>query len=218
MIRNIFSNNRVLIAVAHNDDIEFIAGGLLNSYSKQIAEKQIELLTITFASREQNTLEEFDRTIEYQTNAFKRLQINPVTSFNERYRARFLPDFEDHIRLRMKDIRNAFDPNIVITHYQGDPNQDHQSVAMQVMRVFSDRTILGGEISNTGKRLKPNFFVGLDRDNILAKYESLQNYRAEAHKYYFKFELIESLARVRAGQSGCFEYAEAFELYSLHCR
>jgi LmbE family N-acetylglucosaminyl deacetylase len=216
MIDNLFRNNKLLVAVSHNDDIEFVCGGLLHYYRNAINTGEIELITVTFASREQNTLEPFSETLAHQSLSFERLNIKHITSYNHEFQARFLPSREDDLRLILKAIKHNHDPDIIITHYMDDPNQDHQSVATQVQRVFNDRMILGGEISNTGKRMIPNFFVGLNDEDIKAKYEALQCYKAEAGKYYFEYEIIKGLARVRGGQSGCFRYAEAFELYSLH--
>lgn len=215
MIENLFLNKRILIAVAHNDDVEFIAGGTLNLYHEQINKKQTNLMIITFASRKQNTSENFEQTLEQQQRALKELAVVPTHIENYQFRARFLPSFEDDIRKILKKLKYNHDPNIVITHYQNDPNQDHASVCQQVLRVFTDRTVLGGEISNTGKKLQPVLFVGMKEESIKAKVRALSCYEKESHKYYFASDLILSLAKVRAGQSGCFDFAEAFELYSL---
>ena len=215
MIENLFLNKSILVAVAHNDDIEFIMGGILNLYHEQINAKKIELLAVTFASREQNKSEKFEETLNDQQKAFKALKIKPIYVENHQFRARFLPSCEDDIRQILKKLKSKYDPSIVITHYQNDPNQDHDTVCQQVLRVYNDRTVIGGEISNTGKKMQPVVFVGLEAKNIEAKVKAVSCYSAENQKYYFGSELIFSLARVRGGQSGCFDLAEAFELYSL---
>jgi len=175
----------------------------------------MEFRAVTFAGRQQNTGERFEETLEHQAKAFQELGITPVDVDNHEYRARFLPSSEDEIRLLLKDLKEKYDPTIIFTHYLGDPNQDHASVCQQVLRVFNDRTVLGGEISNSGHKLKPVVFVGLNEVDIVAKARALACYKAESHKYYFAPNLIDSLARVRGAQSGCFTFAEGFELYGL---
>ena len=66
MIENLFKGQRIFVAVAHNDDVEFILGGTIYSLREMIKKQQVEFIVMTFASREPNTKEPFSTTLEHQ--------------------------------------------------------------------------------------------------------------------------------------------------------
>lgn len=218
MITDLLTNKKILIAVAHPDDVEFIMGGTLNFYKDEINKGNIIIKCVIFSLRKLNTNETYKETKKFQKSAFKVLELDSkiVPVENYKFRARFLPNHEDDIRLSLKKYKDSFDPDVIFTHYKNDTNQDHVSVHEQVLRVFPDKTVFGGEISNTGKFLRPNLFVGLKKKNIEIKANALRCYETENHKYYFSKEVILTQARFRGVQSiGC-EFAEAFEIYNLY--
>ena len=218
LITDLLRNRRILVAVAHNDDLEFTVGGTLHQHFSHVSSHGSILSVVTFASREENTSEKLSTTLEHQAASFSILGIQGCLCENLSLRARFLPNYEDEIRLKLKQLREHYDPHVIFTHYREDPNQDHVSVCEQVLRVFPNHTVFGGEISNTGHRLRPTAFFALSEDNLRAKCRAVQSYLAESHKYYFRDDLVCSVARVRGGQSVSFEFAEAFEIYRLHSK
>jgi LmbE family N-acetylglucosaminyl deacetylase len=215
MIHGLLDGKKILIAVAHPDDIEFIMGGTLNFYHDKINGGHIDLRCMTYSLREKNTNEYFRDTKKHQEESFKVLGLTGIEITNLKFRARFLPTREDDIRLILKKHKEEFNPDIIFTHYVNDTNQDHVSVVNQVMRVFPDKTIIGGEISNTGRNLRPNLFIGLSKANVVQKAKALSCYKAESYKYYFSEEIILTQARFRGNQSITFDYAEAFEIYNM---
>jgi LmbE family N-acetylglucosaminyl deacetylase len=216
-MNNFWNSKKILVAVAHNDDVEFICGGLLSSFSNYPVNKKPEVGIITFGSRQENTGEKFNSVLKHQENSLEILNINAWPIVNKQYRARFLPDFEDDIRMELNAFKKIFKPDIVISHHVNDPNQDHVSVVEQVKRVFSNKIVLGGEVPNTGFNLEPNLFVGLNKADILTKVRALSCYLNEKDKDYFQEDVLLSLAIIRGAHSSTYQYSEAFCLYRMPC-
>lgn len=206
--------SKILVVVAHHDDIEFMFGGTLSKIKDKY--KHIDIYICVLCSRQINTGELHRTVVLQQQKSFDVLGISPKKIFNHTFRSRFLPDFEDDVRLLLSSYKTEINPDSILTHYPEDPNQDHSSLFQQVFRVFRGATIIAGEVPNTGDTLQPNFFVKINEKIVEKKYQSLQCYEAEKNKKYFKKKSINALAYIRGLHSMKHTYCEALRIIRLH--
>ena len=209
------SAKRLLVAIAHNDDLEFLCGGMLSMLSEQINSGEMDLFVLSFAVREENTGEPYQETVAAQDEAIAALGLKRYQKEYLKYRARFLPDFEDEVRLKLAEVVKKYDPDLVITHQSNDLNQDHISLNQQVKRVVRHATILGGEVPSTGKHLRCDAFFCVDEQAVGNKVNALSAFSREASKAYFSDDIIRAAAILRGAQSQSFELAEAFEVIKV---
>lgn len=118
-------------------------------------------------------------------------------------------------------------PDLVITHHNGDLNVDHSITHRAVMTAFrplpdsKQVTILGFEVlssteyatPNVMPTFIPNAYINIS-DFLSEKADALEAYSSEmrAFPHPRSFEAVEHLARLRGAHCGC-NAAEAFVLY-----
>ena len=116
-------------------------------------------------------------------------------------------------------------PTIIYTHHIGDTNIDHRITAEAVdavVRPMEGNTIMevrafevpsSSEWNFTRTPFRPNIFVSLTEGQLKKKIDAMKEYTSEIRTFPHprSSEYLESLARVRGGQSG-FHAAEAFML------
>ena len=129
-----------------------------------------------------------------------------------------------------------FEAEAIITHHPSDTNNDHVQTSCAVQAAVrlaqrregipSLRLVLYMEVlsstdwslCSSSNRFNPNYFVEIGKEGLNIKLESLNAYKGIMRPYPHprSKEVIESLAAIRGGQSGC-NYAEAFECAFLRC-
>jgi LmbE family N-acetylglucosaminyl deacetylase len=132
------------------------------------------------------------------------------------YRDGFLPYSGGAVKDEFEQIRREVDPDLILTHWQGDAHQDHRIISELTWNTFRNHLILEYEIPKyDGDLGRPNLFVPLEKticqekvDHLFAAFES------QHAKPWFDRETFFGLMRIRGMESNSPSgYAEAF-----HCR
>lgn len=120
---------------------------------------------------------------------------------------------------------DEFEPDLILTHWQKDNNDDHATVAKSVgiavrsqKNLGRTRAILAFEVPSSteyvsGQAFNPNFFVRLTKKQLTKKIDALYRYSGEVHSSIgprSKYGLS-TYAQFRGLAIGV-EYAEAFML------
>jgi LmbE family N-acetylglucosaminyl deacetylase len=196
---------RVLAIGAHSDDIEIGCGGtivrLLGDYPK------LEVAWMVMSAHGER-LREARASAEALVAGAQRSEII-IHSFRDG----FLPYEGAAVKDRFEDLKRAFEPDVILTHYGRDAHQDHRLVSELTWNTFRDHLILEFEIPKyDGDMGAPNFFVRLDEEQVLHKVSHLhQHFPSQAGKHWFTEDLFRSLMRLRGMEcNASSRYAEAF--------
>ena len=220
---------RVLVVAAHPDDEILGCGGTLARLRETGAEITILLLGEGPTSRETDDMTE--QMVRTETHASAR---NAAATLGIRdVRFEDLPDnrFDTVPLLRIiqsveavgQDVR----PDLVLTHFAGDLNIDHQLTHRAVMTVFRPLPgarsvqILGFEVLSSteytplgmGINFHPNVYIDIV-SFLEPKQKALTAYVTEMRPWPHprSHEAVEHLARLRGSQCGR-EAAEGFVIY-----
>ena len=93
-----------------------------------------------------------------------------------------------------------------------DLHQDHAVVHQESVRAFRHTTMMGYELPWNHITFSTQAFVVLERAHLRRKWAALTKYESqlEVSRPYFRYEFIESMARVRGLQVKA-DFAEAYE-------
>ena len=193
-------NKKILIVVAHPDDEILGLGGSINKFSS-ISEIKVVILGEGLTSREEKRdLNKFKEDLKKH-----KLNIENAKSFLE-YQHLSLYSFPDNrfdsiplldiIKVVEKE-KAQFNPDIVLTHHNGDLNIDHRKTFEAVYTSFRPlpneslkciitfETLSGSEwiASNDFRKFNPNFYVTLDESHIQKKIMAMESYEFEKRLY-----------------------------------
>ena len=210
--------NKVLVIVAHPDDVIIGCGGTIAIHVKNGDTVQVVFLADGFGSREDGV----DRS-KPASDAAIFLGCNPPIFLN-------LPDNQlDALPLldivkKVGTIVSNFKPDIVYTHNYGDLNIDHQITHRAVITAcrpepgFSVKELYSFEVlsathwqsQSMGAAFVPNYFVNIS-DYIGLKIKALSSYDDEMREYPHirSYNSVENLSKFRGSLVGI-ESAEAF--------
>ncbi len=205
-------NKRTLILSPHTDDGELGAGGLIS----KLLENGSEIHWVAYSSARAsvpNGHSDDTLAIEFK-NVMNSLNISDSEYTLYDYRVRRLHEYRQDILESMVQIRNKFDPELVIGPSLNDFHQDHQVIANEMVRAFKSHcSILCYELPWNHIKFENQFFVTLDEKHIKNKLSMLSHYKSQLVKgrNYFSEEFIRGLAATRGVQINS-KYAEAFEV------
>ena len=114
----------------------------------------------------------------------------------------------------MHELRESFDPDIVLAPSLNDLHQDHKTVAEECRRMFKRVTVLGYEMPWNNISFDTQSFIILTQEDIRKKTTALKCYRSQEYREYLNEKFIEGLALTRGVQANA-PYAEAFEVVRL---
>ena len=196
---------RVLCLGAHCDDIEIGCGGTL---LRLIDEYQdIEFYWVIFCSNQEREKESY-KSFE---NFLKKVRKKNINIYN--FKDGFLPYQADKAKDIFEEMKKAFVPDVVLTHYRDDRHQDHRTVSDLTWNTYRDHLILEYEIPKyDGDFGAPNFFVELSEATCRKKIDNiLHAYTSQRDKHWFTEDIFLATARLR-GMEACAKskYAEAF--------
>jgi len=219
--------NSILLVFAHPDDEVLACGGLIAKFSKDI---EFNLIFISegdscrFEDYKNNKAFEAihkERT-EASYTAAKLLGINEVKHLN--YPCGRLDSINIiDINKKIEEMINSYNPQLIITHFLDDNNNDHRivsrSVHMAARPVFEhDISIMEAEVLsstdwNYSNTFSPNLFVKLSDEDIEIKKNALKCYDKEIRsKPHSRSSYgIEALSRYRGLCIG-HEFAEGYIL------
>ena len=110
-------------------------------------------------------------------------------------------------------LKRAFDPSLILTHWQGDAHQDHRLLAELTHHTFRDHLVLEYEIPKyDGDLGNPTFFVLLSQAQLRRKVEIIaRHFPSQRGRRWFSDETFRAIARLRGiGCNAPEGLAEAF--------
>lgn len=193
----------ILCLGAHCDDIEIGCGGtilkIIENY--QISHFKWVIFTSNEIRKEEATLsaEMFLQNVKSKEIIIKE------------YRDGFLPFLATEVKDYFEELKRAFNPIIIFTHYRDDRHQDHRLVSDLTWNTWRDHLILEYEIPKYDGDLGiPNFFVPLEEKYIKKRNEIvLKVFKSQASKQWLHEDIFTSLPRLR-GMESVTKFAEAF--------
>ena len=200
---------RILILAPHTDDGEFGCGGAIAKY----VEEKSEVFYATFSLCEDSVPPEYPRNI-LETEVREATAVLGIPEANLiifRYQVRRLPEVRQEVLENLIRLKLDINPDLVLLPSKFDLHQDHNQVAMEGLRAFKDRCMLGYEIPWNNLTFQTSAFVLLEKRHIEKKIEALTCYRSQSGRIYADPEYIRSLARTRGVEINA-PYAECFEL------
>jgi len=204
--------NKVLILSPHTDDAELGCGGTI----AKLNEEKKELLWVVFSTAEDSLPENMSK--DTLKNEFlcviRKLGLKKSNFLIENYKVRRLNERRQDILETLIQIRNNFNPDLVIGPSLNDFHQDHQVLANEMIRAFKgNSSIISYELPWNHITFSNQMFIKLEKKHIEAKIELLSCYESQVikNRNYFSKEFIYGLARMRGVQVNSL-YAEAFEV------
>ena len=199
---------RVLCLGAHSDDIEIGCGGTVLHLIE--SSDRIEFYWMVLSSDSSRAKE-----AERSARAFLR-RAKAKTIVVKSFRDGFFPYEGAQVKECFEEVKKAFVPDVIFTHFRHDLHQDHRLVSELTWNTFRNHLILEYEIPKYDADLgSPNFFVPLSESICRRKVQGLMRYfGTQRNKQWFSEDLFKGLMRLRgmeASSPSCF--AEAF-----HCR
>lgn len=199
------SSYKVLCLGAHCDDIEIGCGGtvlkLLGDYP------DTEFYWVVFSADQQRAQEASASADMFLRHARER---NIVI---KDFRDGFFPYIGFQIKEYFEQLKQAFSPDLILTHYRNDLHQDHRLVSDLTWNTFRDHLILEYEVPKyDGDFGCPNLFVHLDETTLRRKIQYIfDSFRTQAGNHWFSKETFMSIPRLRGIESNAPDkYAEAF--------
>jgi LmbE family N-acetylglucosaminyl deacetylase len=189
---------------AHADDIEIGCGGTVLRLLREHPGLRIHWLVLSAAGR---------RADEARASARRFLGRARGVVEIEGFRDGYLPAMRAEVKDRFERLKHALDPDLILTHHEGDLHQDHELIGRLTRETFRDHAILGYEVPKYDGGLgTPTVFVPLDAAIRRRKVRLLMaGFPSQRAKRWFSPETFDALMRLRgiecAAPSG---YAEAF--------
>lgn len=206
MVEFSFDNvKNILCLGAHSDDIEIGCGGTLLKLIRDHGE--LNIWWVVFSAEGSRSREARSSARAFLNGAArKRIVV-------KRFRGSFFPFEGEHIKECFEEIKTAFEPDLVFTHYRDDRHQDHRILSDLAWSTFRSHLILEYEIPKyDGDLGAPNCFIRLDEEICRRKVEYLcRFFRTQTNKHWFSKETFLSLMRLRGMECASpAKYAEAF--------
>lgn len=195
----------VLCLGAHSDDIEIGAGATLLSMQERGVRLDVHWCVLSGIG---------EREIEARASALdflsaaQRSQIEIMS-----FRDGFFPEQGEAIKSWFEALRERVDPDLILTHREGDAHQDHRHVCRLTWNTFRDHCILEYEIPKwDGDMGRPNLYVPISAGALKRKVDLLiTHFGSQRSKQWFDSETFLGLARLRGMECRAPErYAEAF--------
>jgi LmbE family N-acetylglucosaminyl deacetylase len=176
---------RVLAIGSHADDIEIGCGGTLLRLASEVDQLELHWVVLSAGA---------ERAEEACASAQMFGAQVDVQSFRDaffRYGAEVKEYFEE--------LKARFEPDLILTHHDGDRHQDHRLVAELTWNTFRDHLILEYEIPKyDGDLGTPNVFAPLDEELARRKVELLlDSFPSQRGKPWFTEDLFMGLMRIR---------------------
>lgn len=142
--------------------------------------------------------------------------------------------FDSHALLDIVKVvekeKDEFKPDMIFTHNSGDLNIDHQLTFQAVMTAtrpmddekvtavisFETPSATDWQYSNHPEQFKPNLYIEVSENDVLAKCDAMSEYKFETREYPHprSSKALKVLAQYRGYTSGN-QMAEAFEIVRM---
>lgn len=196
---------KILCLGAHSDDIEIGCGGTILRLMEEHG-PSMEVWWVVFSS-------EGPRKREARNSAKRFLQLASRKTFLVKaFRGSYFPFRGEAIKETFEEIKSAYSPDIIFTHYRHDLHQDHRVISDLTWNTFRDHVILEYEIPKyDGDLGAPNVFVPLEESHSREKIKHLlECFETQRSKRWFSEDTFLSLMRLRGVEANATRFAEAF--------
>lgn len=201
---------RILVLAPHADDAELSAGGTVARFLEGGAEVHYAV----FSLAEKSVPEGLPRDVlkGEQLEAMNALGVPGKNLVLFGYPVREFPARRQEVLEDLVKLARDLDPDLVLQPAASDVHQDHHVVAMEGIRAFKRRTVLGYETTwNNVAPFEARAFVPITEAHLQRKIQACLAYKSQSHRDYVDAETIRSVARTRGLQAGV-PLAEAFEV------
>ena len=195
----------ILCLGAHSDDIEIGCGATLLKLARH--RRDLNIWWVVFSSGRGRSREARASAAAFLSGVKKKKIV--VKTF----RGSYFPFDGERIKDYFEEIKGAFQPDLVLTHYRHDRHQDHRVLSDLAWNTFRNHLILEYEIPKyDGDLGSPNTFVRVDEALCRQKVEYLcRFFRTQSNKHWFAEETFLGLMRLRGMECASpTHYAEAF--------
>jgi LmbE family N-acetylglucosaminyl deacetylase len=195
----------VLCLGAHSDDIEIGCGGTLLELIRN--HDGLTIWWVVFSGKGSRAREARASARTFLAGA------GHTKVVVKQFRDSFFPSEAERIKEYFEEIKTAFRPDLVFTHYRDDRHQDHRVLSDLTWNTFRNHLILEYEIPKYDGDLGiPNFFVRVDEAQCRAKAGHLcRFFQTQGNKHWFSEETFLALMRLRGIECASpTKYAEAF--------
>lgn len=225
------TTRNVLVIAAHPDDEILGAGGAMARHREEGVTVSVLIIGEGIASRADIPKKEV--AIQQKKLQANSVSANAVLGASAPKILSFPDNALDSVPLlsivrEIEEVIKNTSPALIYTHHRGDVNIDHRIVAEAVdaavrpMEGNSVHEVRAFEVPSSSEwnftraPFRPNVFVALSEAQLQKKIRAMRAYESEVREFPHPRspEYLESLARVRGGQSG-YKAAEAFELVYL---
>jgi len=199
---------RILCIGAHSDDIEIGCGGTILQLAA--GAKEIEIYWVVLCSNDK-------RATEARRSAKAFLKgVKNKTIVVKNFRDGFLPYLGGEVKEYFEELKQAFLPDVVFTHFRHDLHQDHRVASELTWNTFRNHLILEYEIPKyDGDLQSPNFFVPLSDAVRRRKVRLLMDhFVTQRNKHWFSEDLFNGLMRLRGMEAA----SPTLHAEGFHCR
>ena len=174
------SISKVLVLAPHTDDGELGVGGTI----ARLIEKNIQVYYAAFSTAAASVPEGMPKDIlkTEVKKATRMLGIPEENLFIYNYEVRKLNYVRQEILENLVDLRNRLNPDLIFLPSLHDIHQDHTTVAMEGLRAFKNKIILGYELIWNNLTFDTQCFVKLEQKHIQCKANALKEYTSQAHR------------------------------------
>jgi LmbE family N-acetylglucosaminyl deacetylase len=190
---------------AHGDDIEIGCGGTILRLLKEY--NNVDACWVVFGSSGQRAMEATESAKLFLEDAKEESVI--IKDFDDA----FFPSAGKEIKQYFEELKEAFSPDLIFTHFRNDLHQDHRLISDLTWNTFRDHLILEYEvIKYDGDLGRPNLFVPLNDKICRRKIELIRNcFKTQGCKRWFTDDTFLSIMRIRGVECNAAEnYAEGF--------
>jgi LmbE family N-acetylglucosaminyl deacetylase len=203
--------HNVLVLAPHVDDESIGCGATIARFveeglSVRVAAFSKAVISLPDGVTEQQVTDEYFRAIG-RLGCIGHIYNYPTRDFDLNRQ-----DFLD----TMVQMREAYEPDLVICPSLNDMHQDHQIIAEQACRAFWDVSVVGFESVRKCKRFDARVYIPVALEHVTRKMEAVQCYESQSIKELFPGDpnYVMSQARLRGLQIGE-PLAEAFECVQM---
>lgn len=195
----------ILCLGAHSDDLEIGAGGTILSLLHHHPGARVHWVVFSAPGERKEEAKASARTFLRDAGSSQVIV--------HRFRDGFFPAEFTGLKETFEALKQACEPDLILTHHRGDNHQDHRMVAEMTANTFRDHFILGYEIPKYDPDLgNPNLFVPLSYECAQLKVAGLmRHFASQRSRRWFVPETFFGLMRLRGVQAAAPSgYAEGF--------
>jgi N-acetylglucosamine malate deacetylase 1 len=206
----VITPRRALVMSPHTDDAELGCGGTMARW----LDEGVEIFTAAFSTAE-TSLPPGSKPYRLKDEchlALDELGVKAANRFIYDFPVRELGYHRQEVLEEMVRLGRLVEPDVVLVPSGADLHQDHAVVHQETVRAFRHTTMLGYELPWNHITFSTQAFVVLDEQHLKRKWAALTKYESqlEVARPYFRYEFVESMARVRGLQVKA-DFAEAYE-------